>query len=88
MTDFTQALTDLNNGEMVKRTGWTNGVNFIVIFDPMAGSSASGEVIMQDINNAVPSPWRPQSVDILAQDWEIFVPGLVSVADPNPPVME
>jgi len=72
MADFSQALTDLNNGDKVKRTSWSLP-NFIVIFDPMSGSSATGEVIMQDVTGIPFSPWSPQNVDLTASDWEVVV---------------
>ena len=72
MADFGQALTDLNNGDRVKRTSW-NLPNFIVMFDPMSGSPATGVVIMQDVTGIPTSPWAPQNADITATDWEVVV---------------
>ncbi len=72
MADFGQALIDINNGDKVKRTSW-NIPNFIVMFDPMSGSPASGVVIMQDITGIPVSVWQPQNVDIIADDWEVVV---------------
>jgi len=72
MADFSQALTDLNNGDKVKRASWSIP-NFIVMFDSMSGSSATGKIIMQDITGIPISTWQPQNVDITATDWEVVV---------------
>lgn len=69
--DFIQALENLNNGDMVKRTAWNGNPNFIVIYEPMSGQS--GKIIMQDFNNIAWNQWPPQNADIMADDWETVI---------------
>ena len=71
--DFQTALTNLKSGDRVKRTSWTTAPNFIVIFDPMSGSPAMGEIIMQDITGQPISEWNPQNIDLCTDDWETFI---------------
>jgi len=69
--DFSQALTDLKEGDKVKRSGWVNDPAYIEMFGPLAGSSPEDTIMVFHSQGVF--PWNPQNVDVCADDWETVV---------------
>jgi len=70
--DFSLALTDLKNGDQLRRTSWVSPANpdYILMFGPLAGSSPQDTIMAS--NSGSIYTWSPGNVDICADDWEIL----------------
>ena len=79
--DFGQALTELKNGNRVKRKGWNGDGIFLALQVPDENSFMTQEYIYIDTlglktnNPNAPKgrvPWLASQTDMLAEDWEVI----------------
>ena len=79
--DFGQALTELKNGNRVKRKGWNGDGIFLVLQVPDKNSKMTQPYIYIDTlglktnNPNAPKgrvPWLASQTDMLAEDWEVI----------------
>jgi hypothetical protein len=79
--DFGQALTELKNGNKVKRKGWNGDGIFLALQVPDENSFMTQPYIYIDTlglktnnPNAPKSrvPWLASQTDMLAEDWEVI----------------
>jgi len=74
-TDFSTALTNLKNGDQVRRVAWAQGYpDHIEMFGPLHGPAPTENTIMAHSTGRAMNPWQPTVVDICAEDWEVIVP--------------
>ena len=78
--DFGQALTELKNGNRVKRKGWNGDGIFLALQVPDKNSKMTQPYIYIDTlglktnNPNAPKgrvPWLASQTDMLAEDWEV-----------------
>ena len=78
--DFGQALTELKNGNKVKRKGWNGDGIFLALQVPDKNSKMTQPYIYIDTlglktnNPNAPKgrvPWLASQTDMLAEDWEV-----------------
>ena len=79
--DFGQALTELKNGNRVKRKGWNGDGIFLALQIPDKNSKMTQPYIYIDTlglktnNPNAPKgrvPWLASQTDMLAEDWEVI----------------
>ena len=79
--DFGQALTELKNGNRVKRKGWNGDGIFLALQVPDKNSKMTQPYIYIDTlglktnNPNAPKgrvPWLASQTDMLAEDWEVI----------------
>ena len=79
--NFGQALTELKNGNRVKRKGWNGDGIFLALQVPDENSFMTQEYIYIDTlglktnNPNAPKgrvPWLASQTDMLAEDWEVI----------------
>ena len=79
--DFGQALTELKNGNRVKRKGWNGDGIFLALQVPDKNSKMTQPYIYIDTlglktnNPNAPKgrvPWLASQTDILTEDWEVI----------------
>ena len=79
--DFGQALTELKNGNRVKRKGWNGDGIFLALQVPDKNSKMTQPYIYIDTlglktnNPNAPkgrAPWLASQTDMLAEDWEVI----------------
>ena len=79
--DFGQALTELKNGNKVKRKGWNGDGIFLALQVPDKNSKMTQPYIYIDTlglktnNPNAPKgrvPWLASQTDILTEDWEVI----------------
>ena len=79
--DFGQALTELKNGNRVKRKGWNGDGIFLALQVPDKNSKMTQPYIYIDTlglktnNPDAPKgrvPWLASQTDMLAEDWEVI----------------
>ena len=79
--DFGQALTELKNGNKVKRKGWNGDGIFLALQVPDKNSKMTQPYIYIDTlglktnNPNAPKgrvPWLASQTDMLAEDWEVI----------------
>ena len=79
--DFGQALTELKNGNRVKRKGWNGDGIFLALQVPDKNSKMTQPYIDIDTlglktdNPNAPKgrvPWLASQTDMLAEDWEVI----------------
>ena len=78
--DFGQALTELKNGNRVKRKGWNGDGIFLALQVPDKNSKMTQPYIYIDTlglktnNSNAPKgrvPWLASQTDMLTEDWEV-----------------
>ena len=79
--DFGQVLTELKNGNRVKRKGWNGDGIFLALQVPDKNSKMTQPYIYIDTlglktnNPNAPKgrvPWLASQTDMLAEDWEVI----------------
>ena len=79
--DFGQALTELKNGNRVRRKGWNGDGIFLALQVPDKNSKMTQPYIYIDTlglktnNPNAPKgrvPWLASQTDMLAEDWEVI----------------
>ena len=79
--DFGQALTELKNGNRVKRKGWNGDGIFLALQVPDKNSKMTQPYMYIDTlglktnNPNAPKgrvPWLASQTDMLAEDWEVI----------------
>ena len=79
--DFGQALTELKNGNKVKRKGWNGDGIFLALQVPDKNSKMTQPYIYIDTlglktnNPNAPKgrvPWLASQTDMLTEDWEVI----------------
>ena len=79
--DFGQALTELKNGNRVKRKGWNGDGIFLALQVPDKNSKMTQPYIYIDTlglktnNPNAPKgrvPWLASQTDMLTEDWEVI----------------
>ena len=80
--DFGQALTELKNGNRVKRKGWNGDGIFLALQVPDKNSKMTQPYIYIDTlglktnNPNAPKgrvPWLASQTDMLTEDWEVVI---------------
>lgn len=79
MMNFGQAIEAMNNGEMVRRSGWNGkgmflflipiGWEFTCDIEGIEGVETEPFICMKTAGNKL-IPWLASQADILADDWE------------------
>lgn len=67
--DFSDALHQIKQGEMVLRTGW-NATNQYVQLSPQLDDDRPPHIEIHTVQKTF-VPWAPSQTDLLAEDWEL-----------------
>ncbi len=69
--DFSWALEQLKNGNLVRRTGWNGKGMYLQLQSPDANSKMTLPYIFMRTVQADLVPWLCSQTDMLSNDWEI-----------------